>query len=91
VRGAAVRTPVLALPWPATTPAHPFHIKCENLQPMGAFKVRGAFNMLAQLPADARARGVITYSSGNHGQGVAMAARAMGVPAVIVMPTTARP
>jgi threonine dehydratase len=56
---------------------------------MGAFKVRGAFNMLAQLPADARARGVITYSSGNHGQGVAMAASAMGVPAVIVMPTTA--
>jgi threonine dehydratase len=56
---------------------------------MGAFKVRGAFNMLAQLPADARARGVITYSSGNHGQGVAMAAHAMGVPAVIVMPTTA--
>ena len=44
---------------------------------MGAFKIRGAFNMLAQLPAEARARGVITYSSGNHGQGVAMAAQAM--------------
>ncbi len=89
VRGTAVRTPVIARPWPAATAAHPFRIKCENLQPMGAFKVRGAFNMLAQLPADARARGVITYSSGNHGQGVAMAAQAMGVPAVIVMPTTA--
>ncbi len=89
MRGTAVRTPVLTLPWPASTDAHPFRIKCENLQPMGAFKVRGAFNMLAQLPADARARGVITYSSGNHGQGVAMAAQAMGVPAVIVMPTTA--
>lgn len=89
VRGTAVRTPVIALPWPAAGEAHPFWIKCENLQPMGAFKVRGAFNMLAQLPADARARGVITYSSGNHGQGVAMAAQAMGVPAVIVMPTTA--
>ena len=89
VRGTAMRSPVMALPWPGPGEAHPFFIKCENLQPMGAFKVRGAFNMLAQLPADARARGVITYSSGNHGQGVAMAAKAMGVPAVIVMPTTA--
>ena len=89
VRGTAMRTPVMALPWPGPGVAHPFFIKCENLQPMGAFKVRGAFNMLAQLPADARARGVITYSSGNHGQGVAMAAKTMGVPAVVVMPTTA--
>jgi threonine dehydratase len=90
VRGTAVRTPAIALPWPGPPEsAHPFWIKCENLQPMGAFKVRGAFNMLAQLPPDARARGVITYSSGNHGQGVAMAAKVMGVPAVIVMPTTA--
>ncbi len=89
VRGTAVRTPTVALPWPGPEPALPFWIKCENLQPMGAFKVRGAFNMLAQLPGDARARGVITYSSGNHGQGVAMAAKALGVLAVIVMPTTA--
>lgn len=89
VRGTAVRTPALALPWPGPGTAHPFFVKCENLQPMGAFKVRGAFNMVAQLAPDARARGVITYSSGNHGQGVAMAAKAMGVPAVIVMPTTA--
>ena len=43
VRGAAVRTPALAVPWPGPDPAHPFFIKCENLQPMGAFKVRGAF------------------------------------------------
>lgn len=89
VRGAAVRTPALAVPWPGPGPAHPFFIKCENLQPMGAFKVRGAFNMLAQLSDGQRARGVVTYSSGNHGQGVAMAAHAMGVHAVIVMPTTA--
>ena len=89
VQGTAVRTPVLTLPWPGPGDAHPFWIKCENLQPMGAFKIRGAFNMLAQLPADARARGVITYSSGNHGQGVAMAAKVLGVPAVVVMPTTA--
>ena len=64
-------------------------LKCENLQPMGAFKIRGAFNMIAQLPKDQLARGVITYSSGNHGQAVALAAQQLGAPAVIVMPTTA--
>ena len=56
---------------------------------MGAFKIRGAFNMIAQLPKDSLERGVITYSSGNHGQAVAMAAQKLGAPAVIVMPTTA--
>ena len=56
---------------------------------MGAFKIRGACNMLAQLPLDARAAGVITYSSGNHGQAVALVAQRLGVPAVIVMPETA--
>ncbi len=56
---------------------------------MGAFKIRGAYNMLAQLPREALDRGVITYSSGNHGQAVALAAQALGAPAVIVMPTTA--
>lgn len=64
-------------------------LKCENLQPMGAFKIRGAFNMIAQLSPDQLKRGVITYSSGNHGQAVALAARTLGAPAVIVMPTTA--
>jgi threonine dehydratase len=67
----------------------PLWLKCENLQPGGAFKIRGAYNMIARLaPAD-RARGVITYSSGNHGQAVAISARALGIPAVVVMPTTA--
>jgi threonine dehydratase len=61
-------------------------LKPENLQPIGAFKLRGAYNKIASLAPEARARGVITYSSGNHGQGVAYAARAMGVPAVVVMP-----
>ena len=65
------------------------YLKCENLQPMGAFKIRGAFNMIAQLSKDQLERGVITYSSGNHGQAVALAARTLGAPAVIVMPTTA--
>jgi threonine dehydratase len=56
---------------------------------MGAFKIRGAFNMIAQLPKEKLERGVITFSSGNHGQAVAMAAQKLGAPAVIVMPTTA--
>jgi threonine dehydratase len=64
-------------------------VKCENLQPAGAFKIRGAYNMVAQLSDDQRRRGVITYSSGNHGQAVALAAKLLGAPAVIVMPTTA--
>jgi threonine dehydratase len=67
----------------------PLWLKCESLQPGGAFKIRGAYNMVAQLTDDERRRGVITYSSGNHGQAVAIAARAMGAPAVVVMPTTA--
>src|SRR5262245_20342019 len=67
----------------------PLWLKCESLQPGGAFKIRGAYNMVARLSDDERRRGVITYSSGNHGQAVALAARAHHVPAVVVMPTTA--
>ena len=67
----------------------PLWLKCESLQPGGAFKIRGAYNMVAQLTDEERRRGVITYSSGNHGQAVALAARAHGIPAVVVMPTTA--
>lgn len=86
IRGVARLTPVVDLTEPGGVT---LAAKCENLQPVGAFKIRGAYNMVAQLsPAD-RARGVITYSSGNHGQAVAYAARRFGVPAVIVMPTTA--
>lgn len=64
-------------------------LKPENQQPIGAFKLRGAYNKIASLPAEAIRRGVITYSSGNHAQGVAYAARALGVKAVIVMPDNA--
>jgi len=67
----------------------PLWLKCESLQPGGAFKIRGAYNMVARLSEAERARGVITYSSGNHGQAVAIAARALGAPALVVMPTTA--
>jgi threonine dehydratase len=64
-------------------------LKCESHQPGGAFKIRGATNMLRRLSGADRARGVITYSSGNHGQAVALAASRLGTHAVVVMPTTA--
>lgn len=64
-------------------------IKAENEQPIGSFKLRGAYNCIAQLSAESLCRGVITYSSGNHAQGVAFAARALGTKAVIVMPDNA--
>jgi threonine dehydratase len=95
IRPIARLTPLVEVPWPTaprdaqTDRGARLLLKCENLQPMGAFKIRGAYNMLAQLPAEQRQRGVITYSSGNHGQAVALAAQELGAPAVIVMPTTA--
>ncbi len=64
-------------------------LKCENLQRMGAFKFRGAYNRLAQLSAAERERGVVAFSSGNHAQGVALAAQLLGIPATIVMPENA--
>jgi len=69
----------------------PLFLKCENMQPGGAFKIRGAYNMVARLTGEQRRRGVITYSSGNHGQAMALAAQKLGAPAVVVMPTTAPP
>ena len=62
-------------------------LKAENLQRAGSFKIRGAYNMIAQLDAATRARGVISYSSGNHAQGVALAAKLLGCPATIAVPT----
>ena len=88
VRPAARVTPLIEVAWPGRDTGTLF-LKCENFQPMGAFKIRGAYNMLAQLAPDDLQRGVITYSSGNHGQAVALAAKLLGVKAVIVMPTTA--
>lgn len=90
IRPAARVTPLIDVPWPGPDDdGRRLWLKCESLQPMGAFKIRGATNMLGQLSDDALRRGVITYSSGNHGQAVALAARTLGVAAVIVMPTTA--
>jgi threo-3-hydroxy-L-aspartate ammonia-lyase len=82
IRGVATRTPLLR--WDETT-----WLKPESLQPIGAFKMRGAYNKLASLTDAERARGVVTYSSGNHAQAVARAARLLGARAVICMPENA--
>jgi threonine dehydratase len=87
IRGVAAHTPLVRLQIP-DAPGN-VYVKAEGLQPIGSFKLRGAYNKIAQLSEDERKRGVITYSSGNHAQGVAYAARALGAKAVIVMPSNA--
>src|SRR5579862_3093453 len=89
LQGVAVRTPLMEFLNPAVADSRKLFLKLENLQPIGAFKIRGAYNKIALLSPAEREAGVITYSSGNHGQGVAYAARALGNKAVIVMPRTA--
>ncbi|CAN5843720.1 threonine/serine dehydratase [soil metagenome] len=86
LRAVASVTPMIDV---SAAAGRPLRLKCENMQPAGAFKIRGAYNMVAQLTAKQQQRGVITYSSGNHGQAMALAARTLGIPAVVVMPTTA--
>ncbi len=83
--GVAVHTPLVAFGPPE---ARRF-LKAESLQPIGAFKLRGAYAAMSTMTAEALARGVITYSSGNHAQGVARAALLLGAPAVVVMPSDA--
>ena len=87
IAGAAVHTPLLAYPGSSST--YRLYLKPESLQPIGAFKIRGAYNAIASLSEAERRRGVIAHSSGNHAQAVAYAARALGVHAVIVMPRNA--
>lgn len=87
LEGIAVHT--LLFEWTDAADQRKLFLKLENLQPIGAFKLRGAYNKVASLNADDRQRGVISYSSGNHAQGVAYAARALGVKAIIVMPANA--
>jgi threonine dehydratase len=89
LEGVAVRTPLLPSPWLAEELGVDVRLKCESFQPIGAFKLRGAYTMVARLPEEERSRGVVTYSSGNHAQAVAFAARAFGIDAVIVMPENA--
>ncbi len=95
---AAIRTPLVRLTrarlrmagFPELAETSPaIYLKDESAQPIGSFKLRGAYNKIAQLSPDELRRGVITYSSGNHAQGVAYAARALGSKAVIVMPSNA--
>ncbi len=92
IRGMARTTPLLEvelLPADKAAWPGPLHLKCENLQRSGAFKIRGAANVMRQLPLADLQRGVITFSSGNHGLALSLAAKLMGVPAVVVMPVGA--
>ncbi|WP_419163142.1 threonine ammonia-lyase [Candidatus Palauibacter sp.] len=95
IRGAVRRTPLIPAPLPrpggraATDAGETLWLKCENLQRVSAFKARGAYNFVSRLSPAERAAGLLTYSSGNHAQAVAWAAREFGVPARIVMPVDA--
>src|SRR4051812_42355949 len=79
---------MLELPGLSARLGVPVALKCEQLQPVGAFKIRGAYNAIARVAADGGSKGVITQSSGNHGQAVAYAAQAFGLRAVVVMPAS---
>src|ERR1700679_95089 len=92
LRGVAVHTPLIEShihQMRIAEDPRQLYLKAENQQPIGAFKLRGAYNKIASLSPEERKCGVISYSSGNHAQGVAYAARALGVKAVIVMPDNA--
>jgi len=85
LRGVAIHTPLV----PFGPPDDRAFLKAESLQPIGAFKIRGAYVAIASLSPEERSRGVVTYSSGNHAQGVARSARLLDIPAVVVMPSDA--
>jgi len=87
--GHAHRTPVMTSRTANERTGAEVFFKCENLQRMGAFKFRGAYNAMSQLPIDERRRGVVAYSSGNHAQAVALAGKLLGIRATIVMPADA--
>ena len=84
-----MRTPVFASRHLGARCGADVHLKAENLQRTGSFKIRGAFNRISALDADERLRGVVAASAGNHAQGVGLAARLLGVPATICMPADA--
>src|SRR6478609_3186697 len=87
--GVALRTPLISSPvLDAATGARVF-LKAETLQRTGSFKFRGAYNKISSIPPERRSTGVVAYSSGNHAQGVAAAARLLGIRATIVMPSDA--
>ena len=86
LRGVAVRTPVETARWLSDQVGGQAYLKCENLQRTGSFKIRGAYVRMARLSDDQRARGVVAASAGNHAQGVALAARMLGIAATVFMP-----
>jgi len=86
IAGAAHRTPVLTSRTANAQLGADIYFKCENLQRMGAFKFRGAYNALSRFDAEQRRAGVVAFSSGNHAQGIALSAKLLGIPATIVMP-----
>ena len=86
LHGVVHRTPVVRSRTLDALVRRSVFLKCENLQRVGAFKFRGAYHAALRLPEDVRAAGIVTYSSGNHGQAVALAARELGTRAVVVMP-----
>jgi threonine dehydratase len=87
--GVAVRTPLLPSDAVSEAVGADVRLKCENLQRAGAFKIRGAYNFVSQLSDEQVSDGIITYSSGNHAQAVALTGKLRGIRAVVVMPTTA--
>jgi threonine dehydratase len=89
IRGSAHITPVMSSSALNELAGTEVLLKCENLQRIGAFKFRGAFNMMSQLSSEQKQRGVITYSSGNHGQAVALVGRLLGIKTTVVMPRNA--
>jgi len=91
LRGVAHRTPVMTSRTADEMTGAQLYFKCENLQRMGAFKFRGAYNALAQFTPPQKKGGVIAFSSGNHAQAIALSARLLGMPALIVMPQDAPP
>src|SRR2546422_2359763 len=91
IAGLAHRTPVMTCTTLDRLAGRALFFKCENFQKVGAFKFRGACNAVARLPDDVAARGVVTHSSGNHAQALALAAKLRGIPAFIVMPSSASP
>ncbi len=86
LRGVAIETPMEESRWLSAAANGPVHLKCENLQRTGSFKIRGAYLRMARLSEDERANGVVAASAGNHAQGVALAAKLLGIKATVFMP-----
>lgn len=89
VKSVVTKTPLIESHWLTEVTGNPVFYKCENLQRTGAYKVRGAYNLLAQLTKEEQKRGVVAASAGNHAQGVALAAQLLGIKATIFMPVGA--